>query len=1622
MSSVANLSALGLNYSPNHLSLPEGSMMTATNVIIRRDNVIESRRGFKNQSQQFSNSVNQLATYRGRILAHSNNRLYYDTGVTDSSNKYIYNQFSGIFQEVVAGLRIKYIQAINNFYFTTSTGIKKISANSASDFTTAAGYIRESGAAKALDFTADLDLEQGQLSGFMPPDTAVAYRHVWAYKDANDNLIIGAPSDRNVVYNFLSEIISLDFNTLLNATDNLRQSIAGYTSIIGNAAPSAFSFSDTYKLSVNSSADIQKSAILAYATALDTQTTIAQQTAAPTNGLQINQFSITSSIARVTFVGTSAGDYFKIGDVIAISGATPTNSAKLNNTTANPYWTISNVDSGGTFIEFSVSGIADFVAETATNAVMKPYTYRRLISTSPQNLNALVISSPATHAQLQTLENAVSAILDSFQNALNGIISANLKDAYLTNLNITQAANVELTISIPEAARTDTNYFVQVYRTRNFTASGTQSLGGTAIQSVEPDDEMRLCFEYYPEPVERTAGSFTFIDQYPEDLLLTNANLYTNPTTGEGIAQSNEQPPIAKDINTFKGYTFFANTKTRQRLTPFQLIGTSNIVDGDKITIGDISGSSTYTFVEGVSQVTPLTFNSTTSSDYLGKYFLIDSVKNSYYVWYRYNNAGTDPAITNRTGIRVDLIGTLTTSIVATKTAAALNLNPYDFYVEPTTYTFNAASGLVASAGAVYSNNGYEYTVISASSTQIVATGTGAPSATGSLIRVSGTGNDTNTYTSVTNPSITVTNIDQGSCTNASIGTMGAALTIGTITPGKGEDAANRKVLLSTLISRAQAIDETARSLVRVINKNSASVVNAYYISSSSTSPGLMNLESKIISDTAFYVMADAIGLGASFNPDISPINVVNNITTAVPGSFTTTLTTATNHGLVNGDLIVISGTSAISSGTYADGVFYITKLNNTHFTIPIVASGTFTAGNAWSKAVDVNVSTNEERANRVYYSKVNQPEAVPLLNSLDIGSQNKQILRIFPLRDSLFVFKEDGLYRISGESAPFVSSLFDSSCVLTAPDSVSIANNIIYGWTTKGISTITEAGVSEVSRPIDTIILKLSSDNYPNFRRVTWGVGYDSDNSYTVYTNSEVDDAYATIGFRYSNLTNTWTNFDLSARCGVLFADQDRLYLGDAVDDSVLVERKTFTREDYADKEFIVTVPTNALSEQNYRMDLSDVSDIVPGDVVAQNQFVSIEVFNNLLSQLDLDRDVGITPISNITAGAAGATVTVTTSVAHGLSPGDSIYIKSGWIIGNSAFEGTLVISNVSSFNFDIVAPAAVTAGSVGTFKRQYELKLTQIAGCNMHQALTNLTSFMNSDPVLTSTYSDITQNSSGDITAVSTAIPPTLTTTSQTLVEDRIVTITGTSGTTPTISGNYTVLNPTTSSFEIDVDIITGNPSIAPGVLTFTTSPNINNQYDLQACFNAIVNRLNEAASGTFFKTYALANSASLFEAVVVSVNYPLNYVILNLGLQWLVGDLTVYKAIPLEWQYAPITFGDPLSLKQIREATIMLESRAYTKLTTSFSSDLKPEFTDIVFEGQGNGIFGHYSNPGFGFGFFGGASNSAPLRTLIPFQNQRCRFINMEVNHRTAREKLVVFGITLTGNVGQSTRAYR
>ncbi len=308
--------------------------------------------------------------------------------------------------------------------------------------------------------------------------------------------------------------------------------------------------------------------------------------------------------------------------------------------------------------------------------------------------------------------------------------------------------------------------------------------------------------------------------------------------------------------------------------------------------------------------------------------------------------------------------------------------------------------------------------------------------------------------------------------------------------------------MLSSLTSAGQAIEQTAQSLVRVINKQSTSVVTAYYISSDTTPPGQIDLEATSIASDEFYVLANTSGLGDSFNPSITP-EFENIVSITVNGTIAT-ITTASAHNLENSDLIILDHTLSSVSTNTIDGIYSITKTGATTFTVPTtVTAEVYLGRGSWSELSLAAVSSNDENPNRIYYSKYSQPEAVPLLNYFDISAKDKEILRIIPLRDTLFVFKQDGTYRVSGQVAPFNTSLLDSSTVVVAPDSVAISNNVIYAWTSKGITPVTETGSGkEVSRPIDTRILFLSSSPFTNFSTVTWGVGYDSDSSYTIYTN----------------------------------------------------------------------------------------------------------------------------------------------------------------------------------------------------------------------------------------------------------------------------------------------------------------------------------------------------------------------------------------------------------------------------------------------------------------------------------------------------------------------------------------
>lgn len=108
--------------------------------------------------------------------------------------------------------------------------------------------------------------------------------------------------------------------------------------------------------------------------------------------------------------------------------------------------------------------------------------------------------------------------------------------------------------------------------------------------------------------------------------------------------------------------------------------------------------------------------------------------------------------------------------------------------------------------------------------------------------------------------------------------------------------------------------------------------------------------------------------------------------------------------------------------------------------------------------------STQDDKPHRVYYSLPDEPEAVPLLNYIDIGSEAAAIQRLVPLADALLVFKQDGLYRITG-SAPdrWSVTLLDPTLCLVRPEACAVLDDTAYCWTNRGVCAVDETGVRQI-------------------------------------------------------------------------------------------------------------------------------------------------------------------------------------------------------------------------------------------------------------------------------------------------------------------------------------------------------------------------------------------------------------------------------------------------------------------------------------------------------------------------------------------------------------------------------
>lgn len=265
--------------------------------------------------------------------------------------------------------------------------------------------------------------------------------------------------------------------------------------------------------------------------------------------------------------------------------------------------------------------------------------------------------------------------------------------------------------------------------------------------------------------------------------------------------------------------------------------------------------------------------------------------------------------------------------------------------------------------------------------------------------------------------------------------------------------------------------------------------------------------------------------------------------------------------------------------------------------------SATSTAGTSFSPVLPPSgtsvVSDNEASQNRVIISKSGQVEAVPVYRFFNIGSANFPIQRVVALRDGIFFFKPDGIYRLSGETfESFTVTLVDNTVSLKVPESAVPFNNQVFCFTTQGIVAVQDSGVRIMSVPIEDTLLELSSDQFTNFASASFGVAYESARQYMFFTVSIVSDTVATQAFIYNSLTDSWTRWEMRRTCGLVNTAINKLFMAQADTGQILIERKNYTNADYADEQYPVTIVS---VDSDTQVTLADVTNVKAGMTLVQ-------------------------------------------------------------------------------------------------------------------------------------------------------------------------------------------------------------------------------------------------------------------------------------------------------------------------------------------------------------------------------------------------------------------------------------
>ena len=120
--------------------------------------------------------------------------------------------------------------------------------------------------------------------------------------------------------------------------------------------------------------------------------------------------------------------------------------------------------------------------------------------------------------------------------------------------------------------------------------------------------------------------------------------------------------------------------------------------------------------------------------------------------------------------------------------------------------------------------------------------------------------------------------------------------------------------------------------------------------------------------------------------------------------------------------------------------------------------------------------STADTFVHGLAWSEPDEPEHVPPKNFLRVGDGQKPILGLTAMRDSLLIWKEDGLFKLTGSTASaFRLDPFDPTVQCILPGSIRRLRDRVFALTTLGLVSVSDSASEVVSAPISPDLATLA-------------------------------------------------------------------------------------------------------------------------------------------------------------------------------------------------------------------------------------------------------------------------------------------------------------------------------------------------------------------------------------------------------------------------------------------------------------------------------------------------------------------------------------------------------------------